>query len=233
MPINNVQASRNILIQAITVTFEVVEPPPWLARQRITLKATVMIDGYPYKNQWVRWYCVEADKLIGTSMPTDDNGIAICSWLMPFNISPGVKMPCNTWTFQAVHRDSGVRSNTVSGAVAHVTRLSIDAPTPVGANVPFTISGLLEYESDPDIWSPLPNKIVSLFYNTTKIGDATTASDGTYSLTTSIPTSGMYSLTATYAGEGLLTIATLALGITNIGIRVIAPIAIGIAMLLL
>jgi hypothetical protein len=43
---------------------------------------------------------------------------------------------------------------------------------------------------------------VSLYYDGTKIGDVTTGSDGSYSKTASIPTSGTYTLKASYAGEG-------------------------------
>jgi hypothetical protein len=69
-------------------------------------------------------------------------------------------------------------------------------------NQSFTVNGKLEYQSDDGVWSPHASKTVSLSYNGNKIADVTTGSDGSYSATTSIPTSGTYTLKAVYAGEG-------------------------------
>jgi hypothetical protein len=94
--------------------------------------------------------------------------------------------------------------------------MSISAPDSVIVNQYFTISGMLEYESDSGVWSGLGGKTVSLFYNGTKIADVTTGSDGSYSKSTAISSPGTYTLKASYGGEGFaLAVSSLTLTVST------------------
>jgi hypothetical protein len=113
-------------------------------------------------------------------------------------------MGCKHYLFLAVHPASGTSSAMQDRPVAFRTRISISAPDKVGAGSPFTVSGKLEYESSSGTYSPLAGRTVSIYYDTTKLADVTTASDGSYSATVSIGATGTFTLKAAYAGEGLL-----------------------------
>lgn len=77
------------------------------------------------------------------------------------------------------------------------TALTISAPASVEPNEAFMISGIL-YERDTSV--PIPNQIISLSYNGVNLGGALTGIDGDYLLQASIPTEGIYTLLASFAG---------------------------------
>jgi hypothetical protein len=205
--------TKNVLVQAITVTLEVSPAPPWIPGQTVNLNATVKIDGSLYQNQTVDFYVLEKNTMIASAVSGSD-GVAKGTWAIPF-----ADYPCNTWTIRATHRSSGVVSNTVSVQIAFNTRISIDSPSPVGVNVPFTVSGVLEYESFTNTWSPLSGRTVKVFYNGNVLGTVTTAADGSYSLTIQISASGLFTLKASYAGEGF----TSALAESKISVELEVP----------
>jgi hypothetical protein len=150
-----------------------------------------------------------------------------------FTTSFGYGWACQRNTFRArVSYPAAALSPEKNLDIAFPTRLSISAPDKVAPGTPFTISGKLEYESNIDVWSPLAGKTVSLYYNGTKIADVITGSDGSYSKTDAvIPTSGTYTLKASYAGEGW-TMAVAFLGLTvspetKTALSVALPIVVG------
>ena len=76
--------------------------------------------------------------------------------------------------------------------------LTISADSSVLISEPFNISGLL-YETDTGV--PIPNQSISLSYNGANLGSATTGVDGDYLKNVSIPSAGVYTLKAYYAGN--------------------------------
>jgi hypothetical protein len=218
MPYNSAEATKPITVIGVTVKYEISPGPPWTAGQTITMKATVTKNGTPFAGTrvWFSWGNADTgSKYVGNAI-TDANGVATFTWTIPWTFTGPTgtsSVPCKTNVSYAVEETSGA-SAMVSGKVAYPTRISISAPDSVIAGQSFTIKGMLVFESDKDVWSGLPGRTVSLFYNGTKIADVTTASDGTYSATASIPTSGSYTLKAVYSGEGFTATAAAFLGLT-------------------
>jgi hypothetical protein len=148
---------------------------------------------------------------IGSAITASDG-----SWYIDWGVPYG--MACRRYLFRAYHPASGTESATQEMAVAYPTRISdFTAPSKVGAGVPFTVSGKLEYESSAGTWNPLGGRTVSIYYDNTKLVDVTTASDGSFTATVSIPTPGTYTLKAYYAGEGLTATAA---AIAAVGVEV-------------
>ena len=204
MPYNVAQGTRSITVQAVTLTLEVSPKPPWTAGQTVTFIATLKKDGVAWAGETISFITYVLGVIpwnIGNAV-TGSDGRASLSWRVPWKDSAGVTIPCGTRRFWANHSASGAWSSPVDAQVAFPTRISISAPDTVFPNQSFTVNGKLEYQSDDGVWSPHASKTVSLYYNGTKIADVTTGSDGSYSATASIPTSGTYTLKAVYAGEG-------------------------------
>lgn len=200
MPYAPTSETKGITASAVTVALQVSPRSPWTAGQTITLKATVESDGAPYPSVIVAFYAGPEGGIwhqIGTST-TDSNGIATLTWTIPWKMNTDI-FPSHILYFIA--GSQGAWSDPLMGVCAYPTRISISAPDRVAPGQKFTISGKLEYESEPDVWSPLAGRTISLFYNTTKIADVTTGADGSYSAEASIPESGTYTLKASYAGE--------------------------------
>jgi len=199
-------------VYSVSVSLSVSPSPPWRAGQTVTFIVTATINGNPLANTPV-WIFVRFIDDAGYSRmtkiaegTTDSSGKATITCALPFKVSIGgveYRLPCRTVNFIANERQYYTWSNYVSGKLAYPTRISISAPTAVRPGEEFTISGKLEYESDAGVWSPLGGKTVTLFYNGNRIADVVTASDGTYSITTSIDKPGTYTLKAVYPGEGL------------------------------
>ena len=82
--------------------------------------------------------------------------------------------------------------------IAVASSLTISASSSVEEMESFNVSGLL-YETDTGV--PIPNQSISLSYNGVNLGSATTASDGRYLKSVSIPSAGVYTLKAYYAGN--------------------------------
>jgi hypothetical protein len=222
MPYNSAQATKSIMIQAITVTLEVSPAAPWTAEQIVTLKATVKKDGTAWSGAPLefRFYPNPSSPstyaVIGTKT-TDSNGAASMTYQIPWEIIIDTTIwtiPCKVDGFGAREVSTGTDSSMVTGQVAYPTRLSISAPDTVLPNQPFAITGKLEYRRLPNVWDPMAYKTVSLYYNGTKIANVTTGIDGSYNKPdANIPTSGTYTLKALFAGEGFAAAAAF-LGLT-------------------
>jgi hypothetical protein len=216
LPYNPVAGTKGVTVYAITVTLTLSPSPPWTAGQTVSFVATLKKDGVAWAGETISFITYVLGVIpwnIGNAV-TGSDGRASLSWRVPWKDSAGVTIPCGTRRFWANHAASGAWSSPADAQVAFPTRISISAPDTVFPNQSFTISGKLEHQSDDGVWSPLAGKTVSLFYNGTKITDVTTASDGSYSASARIPTSGTYTLKASYAGEGFATaVALFGLGV--------------------
>jgi len=212
LPYNKAEGTKSVTVLAVSVKLDVSPPLPWTAGQTVTFTATVMQDSNPMAGATVAFaiYPIAGGTRVIGSATTDSSGKATLTWTVPWSIG-GVTLPCSSFTFWAVEQSSGVSSNKISGKIAYPTRISISAPDTVAQGQYFTISGKLEYQSASGVWSGLAGKTVSLYYNGTKITDVTTASDGSYSASATIPSSGTYTLKASYAGEGFALAPALAL----------------------
>jgi hypothetical protein len=203
VPYNSAQATKRITVQAVSVALSVTPSPPWTAGDSITLTATVLKDGSAWAGATVnfRMYFNAKSSIIG-SKTTGSDGKASLTYTLPWS-ADGVTIPCKTIGFDAYEVSTATASKLVTGNVAYPTRISISAPSTVSPGEPFIISGTLEYQSASGVWSGLAGKTVSLYYNSTKIADVTTASDGSYSKTgVTITTPGTYTLKASFAGAG-------------------------------
>ena len=116
------------------------------------------------------------------------------------------------------------------------TSLTISAPASVVQGQSFNISGILVRN---DTGFPIPNEEISINYNGSPIGTGTTGVDGDYLITGSIPSVGIFTLTANFAGAerpGLTLLPSMAQALTRIpGFQPLSPylgiIAIGLAMI--
>jgi len=214
------------MVQAVTLTLDPL--PTYLkAGEYPTFSGQMMFDTTPAPPTEIIEIRYDGNVLISTV--TMAGGTFSVSPIIPYDLA------CKTWAFKAYHPDSGTSSPTQTRPVAFNTRLSISAPATVGKGLDFQITGKLEYESAYGVWSPLTGKTVALAYNTTSLGTATTAPDGSYSKTVSIGATGTFTLTASFAGEGLLAraMAFLGLEVPSIIIRVAVPALVGIVALAL
>jgi len=202
------EATTPITVMAIKVAVAVSPSPPWTAGQTIAITATLTQNGNPWPGETITFIFGSAaqDNLpeiptteIGTAI-TGTDGKATLNWTIPWTID-GVQVPGREFSYVGVwHKPSDAAVWSGPGAIVFPTRISITAPDEVFTGVTFTISGVLEYESDAGVWSPLAGETVSLFYNGTKIIDIITDSAGNYSASASIPTAGTYTLRVNYPG---------------------------------
>ena len=224
MPYNVAQATKGITIAAVSLTLSVDNNKP-LAGQTIKFSGKLTKDGVGWAAETVAIRMITPFKegwRTMVSATTGSDGSFSASWTVPWSISGtfpdgtsgSVNVPCNRWTFTAYHSPTQTSSSSIYVWAVYNTRISISAPESFPVNQIFVIGGKLEYESASGVWSGLGGKTVSLYYNGTKIADVTTGSDGSYSATASIPTSGTYTLKGSYAGEGLTAAAAAFLGLT-------------------
>jgi hypothetical protein len=240
LPYNSAQASKGITVATRRFTETGVSPSqPWTAGQTVTLKCRLLEDSTPVPGATVDFYVFRTgwpDMIKIGSAATDSQGYASLSWRIAWTLS-GRTLPCDTIYFFAMEA-GGAYAQLGGGKCAYPTRLSISAPDKVRANEEFTVSGRLEYESGDGVWSGLGGMTVSVYYNSTKVGDATTGSDGSYSIKAKISTGGTYTLKAAFAGQGLglaPAVARLALSVGAAGavVAVAAPVAVGAILALL
>jgi hypothetical protein len=212
MPYNSAQATKGITVAVVSATFNIDRTrTTWI--EGATFSGKVTSDGVGVK---ATVYIQHKSLITGEwgdaygPIATDDAGNYSHTTIFGYGYA------CQRNSFRAhVKWPAEAFSPAKDLDIAFPTRISISAPDKVAPGTPFTISGKLEYESGTDVWSPLAGKTVSLYYNGTKIADVTTGSDGSYSKTDAvIPTSGTYTLKASYAGEGWTMAATAFLGLT-------------------
>jgi len=231
------EATRAITVQLVELTLEISPAPPYLAGQTITLTARLTVDGVPWAGATVTFYREHPPaffEVIG-SATTDADGYASLTHTIPWRTARDYLIPCHTVNFYAREPTTPVMSAPFPAAIAFPTRISISAPDTVRQGEVFTVSGVLEYESDAGVWSALADRTVEIYYNGTLAGTTTTTTDGSYSLSLSIDVSGTYTLRAYYAGEGLglaPAFAILGLEIPSQAIFVGAPVLVGLLSVL-
>jgi hypothetical protein len=205
LPYNSAQATKGIAILGVTLqNFTVTPAAPWTAGQTVTLRVQSVQDSTPRVGKKIQFTIIDMDTwewAVLVEATTGSDGYAQASAAIPWTVGSSV-IPCGNIYLRAYDVEAGVYSPAKPGAVAYPTRISISAPDQVTPGQTFTISGKLEYQSSPTAWARLAGRTVSLYYNGNKIADVTTGSDGSYSATASIPTSGTYTLKAVFAGEG-------------------------------
>jgi hypothetical protein len=200
MPYDTALGTRSITVSAPPVRSFVdvkVSPgPPWRAGQTLRIEGRLLEDTTPLVGVEV-WAAVQYDTsvLYLTYYYSGLDGKVILDFTVPYQVA------CRSAGF-FLEDDIGTQSNRVWGKVAYPTRLSISAPDTVKMNEKFKVTGKLEYEYMPGDWRPLAGRKVEVYYNSSKLGETTTASDGSYSVEVSIPATGTYTLKAYYAGEG-------------------------------
>jgi hypothetical protein len=226
LPYNAIYGTQSITVAAVSLTLSVNNNKP-LAGQTITFSGKLTKDGAGWAGETVAIQMLtpfkEGWRTVVTAT-TGTDGSFTANWTVPWSISGtypdgstgSVNVPCNQWEFSAYHSPTLTSSPSIYVWGVYNTRISISAPASIAVNQVFGINGILEYESASGVWSGLGGRVVSVYYNGTKIADATTASDGKYSLTTKMTTSGAYTLKAVYAGEGLILGAVATLGLCKV-----------------
>jgi hypothetical protein len=212
-------ASRSITVLAVTLTLDPL--PTWVKTgDTVTFTGKLLYNTTPWAGQLIRIERAYKYRGFVGEGTTKSDGTFSISWTVPFTHA-GETLPCAKHAFSAYHEASGKWSSARNMSIAYRTRIrDFSAPDTVPVCGPFTAKGYLEYESASGVWSPLTGKTVSLLYNTTKIGDAVTGTDGLFSkVDCHMPASGTFTLKADYAGEGL----ALAPTITLLGIEVGVP----------
>jgi hypothetical protein len=198
MPFARGSASTRITVTGYEVILEQL-PAYVVAGDYLGFEGTLTVDGRPAPRETVKIKCCRMETPTVChdvlTLETGHVGEFYDTWRVPHN------MACRRYLFYAEHVASGATSTRQLVAVAYPVRISIQAPGRVNRGAEFTISGKLEYEPSPGIWMPLANKVVSVYRDGSKIADVRTMSDGSYSVKTSIQTSGTYTLRAVFEGE--------------------------------
>jgi len=191
----SVETSKGIQVLSVEVQLDRLYPF-FKAGHEYGFTGTVFIDDVPAPEP-VHVEIFMDDKVIGSGDTIPELGYFDIRW------NPGFDLVCRTYTFKA--RALGVYSSPQTRAVAAPTRITdFKAPDKVGKGTPFEVSGILEYESAPETWSPLSGATVKILYNTTEIGTVTTDENGKFVKSDcKITTAGTYTLKAVYEGEGL------------------------------
>jgi hypothetical protein len=198
---------KQIRVMGISLKNMRVTPgPPWTAGQTVRLAVDVYEDTTPKAGYYVYFYVYahydDAQESYGPFASTS-TGTVYWDFTIPWTLK-GYTVPCSYMRFLAYDPATMVWSDQVIGDVAYPTTLTLTAPDSVGVGKPFTISGRLTYQasSDPTNQVGLGGRTITIYYDTNKLAEARTGTDGSYSVTVSIPTTGTYWLKATYAGEG-------------------------------
>jgi hypothetical protein len=216
MPYNSASAQQSITIAALTVGIDVSPAAPWTAGQTVTVYGSAFLNSTPLSGRTLRFAFIESPSgksvTIGEKT-TGTDGKASITYTIPWTVDSEV-VPCGDAAFRVLDVATGTVSPLRSGKVAYPTQLTISAPGTWQAGQNFLVSGYLKYQSSPGVWTGLGGKTVSLYLDTTKLGDVTTASDGYYERVCNIGTPGTYTLKAAYAGEGFTAAAAAFLGLT-------------------
>lgn len=176
--------SIDVFQPGVTIDFFVHPSPPWRIGQTITLRAYVTMDGAPSPGHPVTFYFAIGTTVIwsGTAT-TDHNGEASLTMSMPAGAG------CRIGSFYATEDIYGTRSSTIEGAVNRRTRFTnVSIPTRVRTKGSFTVSGVLEVETEPDRWAGYGGKPVRIRIPEINVDETvTTASDGSFSRTYTAP----------------------------------------------
>jgi len=224
MPHVGSSASQTVTAAVYTLQFSV---SSWTrAGYGCTATGVLLRDSSPLAGATIyveRWTGSTWEKVAETT--TNAQGAYSVTWTVPYD------QGCTTQKFRARAPAYGVTSAEKSVAVAYNTRISLSAPSQVTTGVAFTVSGKLERETGSGTWSGLGGKTVKIYYDSTLAATVTTGSDGSYSASITIPTSGTYTLKAAFDGEGIPASATLAVSTIPLPLQVaqlaaaVAPLA--------
>lgn len=200
-PYAPISATKPITVAAITLTFDINKR--WAKTgEVVTLSGSLKYDTTPRAGSTVE--IVNGNGVVIGNPMTDSNGNYSFAYTVPFKDAGNNSLPCTDKAHYAYHTESGATSATKNLAYAYNTRVTIDAPATVAKGMTFATFGQLQYESSSGVWTALGTRTVRLDYDTTLIGNVTTATDGTYSKSDCvINTVGSYTLKASYAGEGI------------------------------
>jgi hypothetical protein len=201
----------------------------------LTFKGKLLLDSSGYGGQVVQIYM---DNVFVTSKTTSSDGSYSVDWPVPLKwpLTDGVPLGCKSHSIFAQHYATGKTSATQTVKIARVTSITnLLAPDTVSVGQAFMVSGYLKYEDDTGASVPLAGKTVNLSYNGTSLGSATTDSNGYFHKDDcKISTSGTKTLTATFAGEGLTSLAVRSRTLEVLPIQAVAiglPLAAGVALL--
>lgn len=201
-------ASRTTVVEVLALTLEI--DRSWVRpRDVVRFRGRLTRDGVGYGGQEITIRIASVaegayvDVVSGT---TDADGYYVIPWTVPWEgdwTTPPEWLVGKAWTFRAIHYPSYTQSPTATLTIAYPTRIDISAPESAPPAKSFMASGYLYYEASAGVWEFLTGRTVNVVYDETPFGSGATGTDGQYRITGSIPTSGTYTLTARYAGEGL------------------------------
>lgn len=177
---SSASGSITVFQPAVSIDMAVIPPQPWRIGQTVTLKAYVTMDGAPSPGHPVTFYFVVGGTVVWTGTAvTDANGEATLTMTIPSAAG------CRIGTFYATEDIYGTRSATVEGAVNRRTRFSnVVIPSRVRTKATFTVSGVLEVETEPDRWAGYGAKPVRIRIPEINVDETvTTAPDGSFSRT--------------------------------------------------
>jgi len=231
MPYVSATKTTSITVQAVTITLSNITKPDGTAITWAKQGDSVQFRGTIYIDT-TGWGGVPVDIYMGdsaTSTPTKiASGTSVSGGGFTIDWTVSYGLGCTTKYFRAYHPGTGTWSNALSLKIAFNTDITVATNKTVYApGESMTISGSLKYaKSSATDWVALAGRTVSLqiLKDTTVVwsGTATTGSDGSYSVTTTAPTTaGSYTVQATYAGEGLAVAGAVAIapvGIAPVGI---------------
>jgi hypothetical protein len=202
VPIAPRETSTTVTVTSYSVTLEPL-PPYAVAGGDVMFQGMLTVDGRPAPGEAVKIKFCPYDKPQACSdllkLTTGAWGEFYATW------KPTHDMACKKYYFFAEHEASGVRSEFQVMSIAYPARLTIKAPGRVTAGQGFDVSGKLEFETSPGTWVGLENRRITIYCDRSKMAEAVTLRDGSYSVRVSIPRPGTYTLRAVFEGEGLPT----------------------------
>jgi hypothetical protein len=194
------ETSRSVVAVAYSIKLERL-PPYVVAGREVSFEGSLTVDGRPAPRETVKikrclyerpQECVDVMTLTTGAM-----GEFYDTW------RPTHDLACRRYYFYAEHPASGAKSESQVVAVAYPTRVTVEAPGTVTAGQAFEVRGRLEYEASLGRWAGLGYRRVHVYLNGSKVAEATTAADGSYSVRITISRPGTYTLRVVFPGEGL------------------------------
>lgn len=200
MPYAGASLSQAIAVLAPTITVNL--DKTMVARgELMTISGQVLTDTTPWSGAVV-WLFLNATAPGAeiTSVVTDVNGNFSYTWTVPFYDAEGYPIGCRENTIYAREESTGATAQATFWGF-YISRIrDFTAPSTIIVNQYFTVSGYLEYESEPNVWSPRAKTTVDIFYATadvaTTLGTTTTDLNGYFELYTSIPETGTFDIGA-------------------------------------
>jgi len=194
------EASSSVAAAAYSIKLEKL-PPYVVAGKEVSFEGSLTVDGKPAPRETVKIkrcsYLRPQECVDVLTLTTGAMGEFYDTW------KPTHDLACKKYYFYAEHPASGVKSEPQVVAVAYPTRVVVEAPGTVIVGLPFEVKGKLEFEASPGKWAGLGYRKVHVYLNGSKVAEATTAIDGSYSVKITISKPGTYTLKVVFPGEGL------------------------------